>query len=100
MRSAAVAPVPPVADQTPSALLRSAPSSKVVIRIDSAVGAMIAAEIPWTIRAAIRKPPVGANPQASEEIRNRAVPTTNMRRRPSRSARRPPSRSSPPKVSR
>ena len=44
---AVVAPMPPSAPQIPSALLRSAPSSKVVVMIESAVGVMIAAPIPW-----------------------------------------------------
>ena len=50
---AAVAPMPPIAAQMPSALLRSAPSAKVVVTIDSAVGVMIAAATPCTTRAAI-----------------------------------------------
>ena len=50
---AAVAPMPPIAAQMPSALLRSAPSANVVMTIDSAVGVMTAAATPWTTRAAI-----------------------------------------------
>ena len=42
----AAAPKPPTAPQTPSAMLRSLPSAKVVMRIDSAAGAMIAAPRP------------------------------------------------------
>jgi hypothetical protein len=34
--------------------LRSAPSSKVVVMIESALGVMIAAPIPWKARAPIR----------------------------------------------
>ena len=45
------APEPPIAPQMPSALLRSAPSSKVVVMIESAAGEMIAAPKPWTARA-------------------------------------------------
>jgi hypothetical protein len=43
---AAVAPTPPIAAQTPSALLRSGPSSKVVMTIESAVGVIRAAAPP------------------------------------------------------
>ena len=49
----AAAPNPPTAPQTPSAMLRSLPSEKVVIRIESAAGAMIAAPRPWMARAPI-----------------------------------------------
>ena len=41
------APEPPMAPQTPSALFRSAPSSNVVVMIESAAGEMIAAPKPW-----------------------------------------------------
>ena len=50
---AVVAPKPPSAPQIPSALLRSAPSGKSVVMIESAVGVMIAAPIPWKARAPI-----------------------------------------------
>ena len=42
------APEPPIAPQIPSALFRSAPSSKVVVMIESAAGVMIAAPRPCT----------------------------------------------------
>jgi hypothetical protein len=45
-RTPTAAPEPPIAPQIPSALFRSAPSSKVVITIDSADGEMIAAPSP------------------------------------------------------
>src|SRR5215218_40545 len=48
---AAVPPIAPVEPQMPSALLRSPPSGKVVIRIESAVGVMMAAATPCTARA-------------------------------------------------
>ena len=97
---AAVPPMAPVEPQTPSALLRSAPSGNVVITIDSAVGVMIAAATPCTTRAASSTSVVPASPAPSEASANRPVPAMNMRRRPSRSAARPPSSSSPPKLSR
>ena len=71
---AAVAPTPPIEAQTPSALLRSAPSSKVVVRIDSAVGVMMAAATPWMTRAAIRADSDPASPQPSEASAKSAVP--------------------------
>ena len=97
---AAVAPMPPIAAQMPSALLRSLPSSKVVVTIDRAVGVMIAAATPWTTRAAISSGTDPAIPHANEASANSPVPTMNTRRRPSRSAARPPSSSRPPKLSR
>jgi hypothetical protein len=45
-RTPATAPKAPTAPHAPSALLRSLPSAKVVIRIDSAAGEMIAAPRP------------------------------------------------------
>src|SRR5215207_5563826 len=69
---AAVAPTPPIVAHTPRALLRSEPSSNVVIRIDSAVGVMIAAATPWITRAAIRDTSDHARPHPSEASANRA----------------------------
>ena len=97
---AAVPPMAPVEPQTPSALLRSGPSGKVVMTIDSAVGVIIAAATPCTTRAVSSAVLVPARPAPSEARANRIVPATNMRRRPSRSAARPPSSSRPPKLSR
>jgi hypothetical protein len=50
----------------PSALLRSAPSWNVVVRIESAAGAMIAAPRPCAARAAISAVSLDASPQRSE----------------------------------
>jgi hypothetical protein len=99
MSQAVVAPIPPSAPHIPSALLRSAPSSKVVVMIESALGVMIAAPIPWKARAPIRARSDQASPQSREAKVKTATPTMNTRRRPSRSAARPPSRSRPAKVS-
>ena len=63
------APAPPSAPQIPSALLRSAPSSKVVMTIESAAGEMIAAPRPWTARAPIRTPSELARPQSERRER-------------------------------
>jgi hypothetical protein len=97
---AAVPPMAPVEPQIPRALLRSAPSGKVVIRIDSAVGVMVAAATPCRARAVSSASVEPASPAPSEASANRPVPTMNTRRRPKRSAARPPSSSRPPKVSR
>ena len=83
----------------PRALLRSAPSSKVVVRIESAAGEMIAAPTPWIARAAMSVASDVARPQTSDAPEKSARPAMNIRRRPSRSAVRPPSMSRPPKVS-
>ncbi len=95
----AAPPMPAMAPQMPSALLRSAPSSKVVTRIDRAAGEMTAAPMPWMARAMIRTVSDPAKPQASEAREKITSPAMKTRRRPSRSAIRPPSSSRPPKVS-
>ena len=97
-RTPAAAPEPPSAPQMPSALLRSAPSWKVVVTIESAAGEMIAAPMPWTALAAISTPILPARPQTSEASVKSVRPTRKIRLRPSRSAMRPPSRRKPPKV--
>ena len=61
-RTPAAPPEPATAPQTPSALLRSAPSRKVVVTIESAAGERIAAPRPCTARAAISWPGVGREP--------------------------------------
>ena len=62
----AAAPKPPTAPQTPSAMLRSRPSAKVVDRIDSAAGEMIAAPSPCRARAPISDCSDQASPASSE----------------------------------
>ncbi len=98
-RTPAAPPAPATAPQTPSALLRSAPSRKIVVTIESAAGEMIAAPSPWAARAAISCASVAAKPAASEATATSIRPAMKTRRRPSRSAVRPPSRRKPPKVS-
>ena len=66
----------------PSALLRSAPSSNVVITIESADGVMTAAPMPWTARDAMRTPSDQASPQKSEASVKMTTPIMNTRRRP------------------
>ena len=67
--------------------------------IDSVAGFMRAAPMPWTARAPMRKPALGASPQAREERVKIASPMTKMRRRPNRSASLPPVIRSEAKVS-
>ena len=93
----AAPPEPATAPQTPSALLRSAPSAKVVVTSASAAGEMSAAPRPCTARATISQMSLWASPPASEAKANSHMPQMNMRRLPSRSARRPPSRRKPKK---
>jgi hypothetical protein len=93
----AAPPLPDAAPHTPSARLRSLPSRKVVVRIDSAAGDRSAAPSPCRERNAIREPADQDSPSSSELTVNNASPTMNNRRRPSRSASRPPSSSTPPK---
>ncbi len=92
------APEPPTAPQMPSALLRSAPSVKVVDTIDRPAGVTSAAPRPCTARAAISAVSLLARPQANDAIVKRITPATNILRRPSRSAARPPSSRKPPNV--
>ena len=94
----AAPPAPPMAPQMPTARLRAAPSVKVVVRIESEAGAMIAPPSPCTARAAMSTPWLSAMPPASEATANSVSPATNTRRRPSRSAARPPSSRNPAKV--
>jgi len=79
-------------------LLRSEPSSNVVVMIASVAGEMIAAPTPCTARAATSTPIELASPHTSDAPENTTSPTMNMRLRPSRSAARPPSSSNPPNV--
>ena len=90
-------PLPATAPQIPSARLRSRPSSKVVVRIDSAAGDIMAAPRPCKHRNAISEPSDQASPLSSELTVNRSSPAMKRRRRPNRSASRPPSRRNPPK---
>ena len=89
---------PATAPQAPSALLRSAPSLKRPVTIDSAAGETIAAPSPWAARAAISCPCVAANPAAREATPTTTRPVMKTRRLPSRSAARPPSSRKPPKA--
>ncbi len=92
----AAPPLPEAAPQMPSARLRSAPSAKVVIRMDSAAGANSAPPRPCSARKAISEPSDQDTPHSSDAPEKRARPMMNRRRRPKMSASRPPSSSAPP----
>ena len=65
---------PPTPPQTPSAVLRSGPSLKVVVRIDSAAGSIIAAPMPCASRAPTSTPELSAKPPISDEIADQHGP--------------------------
>ena len=94
-----VPPPAPRAPQTPSALLRSAPSANMFITIERAAGSISAAPRPWAPRIAIRNVASSASAQPNEAVVNRPSPSIRIRRRPSRSAARPPRSKKPPNVS-
>src|SRR3954470_10197100 len=81
-RTPAAAPKPPTAPHTPSATLRSRPSEKVVVRIDSAAGEITAAPRPCRERAAIREPSDQARPARRDASVNTTRPARKSRRRP------------------
>jgi hypothetical protein len=97
-RTPAAAPLPPIAPQIPSALFRSAPSSKVVVMIDSVDGETIAAPSPCTARAATSTPVDAESPHTRDAIEKSVRPARNIRLRPRMSPARPPSRRKPPNV--
>ena len=70
---------------------------KAAERIARLCGTRSAAPKPWTARAAISQPTVGARAQASEASANTTVPVSNSRRRPNRSPAAPPTRISEPR---
>ena len=73
------------------ALLRSGPSSKLVVISENAAGAVNAAATPLTNRLAIRRPASIESPPARDATVKTLSATRSTVRRPSRSARRPPS---------
>jgi hypothetical protein len=81
-----------MAAQAPSAMLRSRGFVKLVVRIESAAGDIMAAPIPCARRAPMSTPSPCAAPPTSEASANRMSPPRRMRRRPKRSAARPPSK--------
>ena len=88
-----------IALQTPSAFVRSSPSAKVVVMIESAAGETSAPPRPWSARAPTSQPSDVASPLSSEAAEKIATPARNSRRRPNRSPARPPSSRKPPNTS-
>ncbi len=91
---------PPTATalQTPSAVVRSRPSLKVVVSTASAAGETRAPPSPCRARPATRMPADPASPFISDAAEKTTMPRRKSRRRPMRSAARPPSIRNPPKV--
>ena len=86
-------PIASASADTPAQIPIACPrcfGGKVATMMESDAGFMSAAPAPCTARAPIRKPALGASPQASEESVKIASPTTKIRRRPYRSASLPP----------
>jgi hypothetical protein len=69
---------------------------KVVVRIESAEGVVVAAPSPCRARAAINDSSLQARPQRSEPTEKMTRPAMNTPRRPRMSASRPPSSKKPP----
>ena len=88
-----------IAPHTPIALVRSGPSSNVVVMIDSAAGETSAPPRPCRPRAATSISELFERPLSSEAAEKTITPATNRARRPMRSAARPPSSRKPPKTS-
>ncbi len=79
-----------------NARLRIGPSGNVVVSSDMPAGAVNAAAMPLTNRAAMSSPATLVRPPSNDRMANAASAARNTRRRPSRSAARPPSNSRPP----
>ena len=91
-------PRPLTPDQTPSATPRRSAGNASLSSV-SVSGATMAAPAPWTARAAISAPVLGASAAAAEATVNTPRPRTNMRRRPKRSPKAAPVISSTAKAS-
>jgi hypothetical protein len=88
-----------IALHTPSALVRSSPSAKVVVMIESAAGETSAPPRPCNARAATSQVSEVARPFNSEANEKIATPQRKSLRRPKRSPARPPSSRKPPNTS-
>ena len=95
----AAAPPAAIALQTPSAFVRSAPSSNVVVTIESAAGETSAPPKPCSARPAISTPDESATPLIADATVKTTTPAMKSRWRPRRSDARPPSSRNPPKTS-
>ena len=88
-----------IAAQTPSAFVRSAPSLKVAVTIESAAGETSAAPRPCRPRLTISHVEPVAMAQSSEAEVKRTRPMRKIFFRPARSPARPPSSRKPPNIS-
>ncbi len=88
-----------IAPQTPSAFVRSGPSGKVVVMIESAAGETSAPPRPCRPRNAISWPELVARPLSRLATANTSVPAMKIFLRPTMSAARPPSSRKPPNSS-
>ncbi len=78
-------PIASAIAETPAQMPIAWPRSRggnVAVMIESDAGFINAAPTPWTARAPMRKPALGANPQASDESVKIAIPTMKIRLRP------------------
>ena len=76
------APPPASAPKTPNAFARSLGSVKVTVTMDSAAGAISAANAPWSPRAANSSSWFGAMPPSAEAPAKPSRPMTKVRLRP------------------
>ncbi len=97
--SPTAAPPVAIAAQTPIAFVRGSPSRNVVVRIESAAGAIMAAPNPCRPRATIRKVDESAIPFRNDAPVKTITPARKTRLRPRRSPARPPSSRKPPNMS-
>ena len=88
-----------IAAQTPSAFVRSEPSLKVAVTIESAAGETSAAPRPCRPRLMISQVEPVATAQSSEAEVNSTRPMRKTFFRPARSPARPPRRRKPPNIS-
>ena len=98
-KSPTAPPPTAIAAQTPSAFVRSAPSLKVAVTIDSAAGDTRAAPSPCRPRARIRNVELVASAHRNDAAVNRTRPARKTFLRPIRSPARPPRRRKPPNIS-
>ena len=89
---ARIGPATPARPMTGPNGMNALPSSsggKATFTRANPCGIITAPNSPWSTRAAMSQPAPGASPHASDARVKPAMPTRNIRRRPSRSPRRP-----------
>jgi hypothetical protein len=97
MTGPSAAPRPAVAPQMPSAMPRRCGAVTLTMSV-TVSGIVIAAPTPWTARAAISAPMLGASAEAALPAVKTVIPMTIRRRRPNRSPSAAPVSSSTAKV--